>query len=80
MTSTTNTFLSKRLRRSGILIIVGLVVEGLSLVWNHPLSFVAFLGLANVLGVEMVQTAQFGFDVNKTAVNISFVIANPNSR
>ncbi len=49
MTSTTNTFLSKRLRRSGILIVAGLVVEGLSLVWNHPLSFVAFLGLGGLL-------------------------------
>jgi hypothetical protein len=45
----TNSFISRRLRLSGILIIVGLVVEGLSLVWNHPLSFVAFLGLGGLL-------------------------------
>jgi len=44
-----NEFISRRLRLSGILIIVGLVVEGLSLIWNHPLSFVAFLGLGGLL-------------------------------
>ena len=32
-----------------MLIIAGLAVEGLSLVWNHPLSFVAFLGLGGLL-------------------------------
>ncbi len=41
--------LSKKLRIAGILIIVGLVVEGLSLLWNHPLSFVAFLGVGGIL-------------------------------
>ncbi len=41
--------LAKRLRIAGILIIVGLVVEGLSLLWNHPLSFVAFLGVGGIL-------------------------------
>jgi len=45
----TNEFISRRLRLSGILIIVGQVVEGLSLIWNHPLSFVAFLGLGGLL-------------------------------
>ncbi len=43
-----NGFISRRLRLSGILIIVGLIVEGLSLIWNHPLSFVAFLGLGGL--------------------------------
>lgn len=42
-------FISKRLRTSGILIILGLLVEALSLIWNHPLSFVAFLGIGGFL-------------------------------
>jgi hypothetical protein len=39
----------KRLRLAGALIIAGLVVEGASLWWNHPLSFVAFIGLGGLL-------------------------------
>ncbi len=42
-------FISKKLRTAGILIIAGLVVEILSLVWNHPLSFVAFIGIGGLL-------------------------------
>jgi hypothetical protein len=45
----TNEFISKRLRLSGLIIMASLVVEDLSLVWNHPLSFVAFLGLGGLL-------------------------------
>ena len=41
-------FLSKRLKIAGVLFIVGVLVEGLSLLWNHPLSFVAFLGLSGL--------------------------------
>ena len=39
----------KRLRIAGILIAIGLIVEALSLIWNHPLSFVAFLGIGGLL-------------------------------
>ncbi|HEV2992630.1 MAG TPA: hypothetical protein VG759_29630 [Candidatus Angelobacter sp.] len=42
-------FISKRLKLSGILIIAGLLVEGVSLLWNHPLSFVVFLGFGGLL-------------------------------
>ena len=45
----TNQFISKKLRIAGILIMVGLMVEALSLIWNHPLSFVAFLGISGLL-------------------------------
>jgi hypothetical protein len=41
--------ISKKLRISGILVIAGLLVEALSLVWNHPLSLVAFLGIGGLL-------------------------------
>lgn len=41
--------MEKKLRTAGILIIIGLVVEALSLAWNHPLSFVAFLAIGGFL-------------------------------
>jgi hypothetical protein len=42
------------------LVVLGLVVEGLSLLWNHPLSFVIFLGLGGLLlflGIVIYLTA-----------------------
>ena len=39
----------KRLRISGILIMIALLMEALSLVWNHPLSFVVFMGISGLL-------------------------------
>jgi hypothetical protein len=41
--------MAKRLRAAGTLIIAGLLVEGFSLFWNHPLSFIAFLGIGGLL-------------------------------
>ncbi|PYX92414.1 MAG: hypothetical protein DMG67_06900 [Acidobacteria bacterium] len=46
--------ISKKLRIAGILIILGLIVEGFSLLWNHTLSFLAFPcvgGMFLVLGI-----------------------------
>jgi hypothetical protein len=44
-----NAFVSKRLRLAGILVILGLLVQGVTLLWNHPLAFMAFLGLGGLL-------------------------------
>ncbi len=47
-------YISKKLRIAGIFIILGLMVEGFSLLWNHPLSFLAFLcvgGLFLAVGI-----------------------------
>ena len=41
----------KRLRLAGILIAFGLVTEAITLVWNHPLAFMSFLGLGVLLMV-----------------------------
>ena len=41
-------YISKKLRVAGILVILGLAVEGFSLLWNHPLSFLAFLCIGGV--------------------------------
>jgi len=41
--------IAAKLRKSGILIILGLLVEALTLVWNHPLAFIAFIGISGLL-------------------------------
>ena len=38
-----------RLRLAGVLIMVGLVVQAVSLLWNHPLSFIAFVSIGGLL-------------------------------
>jgi hypothetical protein len=48
MSSAPDRFIVKRLRLSGTLIILGLLIEGISLAWNHPLSFIAFVGLGGL--------------------------------
>jgi hypothetical protein len=42
MISSQELLMAKRLRLAGILLIIGLLVEAFSLLWNHPLSFIAF--------------------------------------
>jgi hypothetical protein len=42
-------FITKRVRIAGGLVLLGLVVESLSLMWNHPLSFVAFIAVGGLL-------------------------------
>jgi predicted membrane channel-forming protein YqfA (hemolysin III family) len=41
--------LHARLRLSGAFIILGLMIQTLSLLWNHPLSFIAFVTLGGLL-------------------------------
>jgi hypothetical protein len=41
--------INARLRLSGGLIALGLLVQTLSLLWNHPLSFIAFVTLGGLL-------------------------------
>lgn len=41
--------LNSKLRLSGGLIALGLLVQALSLLWNHPLSFIAFVSLGGLL-------------------------------
>ena len=40
-----NMTLERRLRISGTLIILGLIVEALCLLWTRPLAFVLFVGV-----------------------------------
>ena len=41
--------LERRLQISGVLIILGLLVEALCLAWRGPLAFLVFLGLSGLL-------------------------------
>jgi hypothetical protein len=41
--------LSRRLRLSGLLVGLGLIVEALTLFWPHPTAFLVFLGLGGLL-------------------------------
>ena len=52
---TQNGAMSKKLRTDGIFITLGLVVQGISLIWNHPLAIMAFLGGGGLLlGIGIV--------------------------
>jgi hypothetical protein len=48
--------LERRLRVSGILIILGLIVEAISLIRIHPLAFMAFMIIGGALLVAGVAT------------------------
>jgi uncharacterized membrane protein YccC len=39
----------KRLRGAGLTLILGLLVEAFSLIWNHPLAFIAFATVGMLL-------------------------------
>ena len=41
--------LERRLRISGTLIILGLIVEAVCLLWSRPLAFVLFIGFGGTL-------------------------------
>ncbi|MGA2813135.1 MAG: hypothetical protein ABSG16_17165 [Candidatus Acidiferrum sp.] len=41
--------MDRRLQLSGILVIVGLLVEGLCLLWSRPIAFVVLVGLGGLL-------------------------------
>ena len=41
--------IERALRISGILLILGLVVEAFSLLWDKPLAFVVFVGVGGFL-------------------------------
>jgi uncharacterized membrane protein YccC len=49
MMNSQNQLLGKRLRLAGGLIISGLVVQAVSLFWNHPLSFIVFISVGTLL-------------------------------
>ena len=47
--------MERRLQLSGILLILGLLVEALCLLWTRPLAFILFLGVGGLpLGLGML--------------------------
>jgi hypothetical protein len=59
-TQAENAFITKKLRLAGMFIFAGALIQGLSLLWNHPLSFLAFLGiggLASFIGLVVYLAA-----------------------
>ena len=63
MTQTGHQVVFKKLRLAGILIALGLVTEAITLEWNHPLAFMAFLGLGVLLmavGMGVVEPRVMG--------------------
>lgn len=42
-------WMERRLQISGVLLVLGLIVEALCLLWNGPRAFLIFLGLGGVL-------------------------------
>jgi fucose permease len=49
VTTVTPDLLSRRLKLSGILVGLGLIVETLTMFWPHPTAFLAFLFLGGLL-------------------------------
>lgn len=41
--------ITRKLQVAGVLIVLGLVVELLTLAWNNPISFIVFLGIGGLL-------------------------------
>ena len=41
--------MSARLRIAGVLILLGLLIEGFTLTWNNPIAFLVFLGIGGLL-------------------------------
>jgi len=49
MTASTPSALIRRLQLSGLSVVLGLIVEAVTLFWSHPTAFLVFLGLGGLL-------------------------------
>ena len=50
------TLLRDKLRTACYLLLAGLLVQAATLVWNHPTSFLAFLGVGGILTLAGIVT------------------------
>jgi len=41
--------MTARLRIASVLVFIGLLIEGFTLMWNNPIAFLVFLGLGGLL-------------------------------
>lgn len=46
--TTMNSVLSQKLRIAGVLVAIGLLIEGWTLRWNNPIGFLVFLGFGGL--------------------------------
>ena len=58
----------KMLRISGILLILGLVVEALSLCWNNTLSFMSFVVIGGALFVSGILIFLYSLVSSRTSL------------
>ena len=82
MTQPLSKVASRKLRIAGTFILAGLIVEALSLAWNHPLAMVAFLGVGGLflaLGVVIYLLAVLAFSKSDQSNSVD-AAANSASR
>ena len=60
----------RKLRISGILVILGLVVEGLSLCWNTPLSFMSFVVVGGLFFASGILLFLYSLVSSKTPAGV----------
>ena len=41
--------MTARLRIASVLVFIGLLIEGFTLMWNNPIAFLVFLGIGGLL-------------------------------
>ena len=62
--------INARLRLAGVLIVAGLLAQALTLLWNHPLSFVAYMvigGLLVAIGIVVYLLTLMNLPVGRAA-------------
>lgn len=79
MTTTIN--LERRLRIAGTLVVLGLLVELVSLLWSHPLAFIVFLAVGGLLiacGILIYLYSLVTRDVGLPATEAGEAVSRPN--
>lgn len=51
--------LQRKLKRAAYLLTAGLIVEGITLLWAHPMSFLLFISLGGILIFAGIATYLF---------------------
>ena len=59
--------LQRKLKVAAILLIAGLLVEGFSLYWVHPTSFLLFVGLGGTLVIAGIAIYLIAISYHQTA-------------
>ena len=65
MTEPANPLIERRLRQAGALILVGLLVQLVTIGWNHPLSFLAFLFVGSPITLAGIVVYLYSLATNR---------------